>query len=96
MIAVVFFTIISILRYAEAQQGVSTSLLLPNGLFSAGYYSNPPTFLGEVTVTKSTTYYTLDCNAGAAASEFHPQYECNGNSYTFSEDPASTQYLVNT
>ena len=94
MLAVISFAVLAILHRASAQQSVSTSLLLPNGLFDADQPSTPPTFVGQVTVTKSTTYYTLDCNAGAAATDFYPRYECNGGSYTFSEIPASTQYLV--
>ena len=96
MTAFVFFTIIAVLRYAEAQQGVSTSLLLPGGLFDFLPSFKPPTFVGEVTVIASNTYYTLDCFAGGAASYFLPGDDCEDRSYTFSYISASTQYLFST
>ncbi|CAD6567783.1 MAG: hypothetical protein ASARMPREDX12_009451 [Alectoria sarmentosa] len=94
MIAIAFVAATTLLRCASADS-ISTSLLLPNGLFST--YSSLPTmsFVGQVTVTRSTTYYTLDCGAGAAATYFTPGDEgCSGSSYTFSEISASTQYLL--
>ena len=92
-IAVAFFAAVAILCCASADN-VSTSLLLPNGLFSIDPSFKPPTFVGQVTVIMSTIYYTLDCDTGAAATYFYPIYECIDSSYTFSEISASTQYLI--
>lgn len=101
IIDVAYFAAVTILCCASADS-VTTSILLPAGLFVTDQPFQPPTFVGEVTVTRSTTYYTLDCEAGTAASVFNPQAEeegddglCSGGSYTFSENLASTQYLYN-
>ena len=94
MIGVALFAAVGILCRASAEY-VSTSLLLPNVLFSFDQSFKPPTFVGQVTVIMSTTYYTLDCSAGGAATYFTPGYDCytDGGSYTFSEISASTQYV---
>ncbi|KAM0795292.1 hypothetical protein BDR22DRAFT_894275 [Usnea florida] len=75
---------------AEAQQSISTSLLLPNGLFDAESPLQPPAFVGRVTVTRSTTYYTIGCNGSPS---FDPGF-CSDGSYTFDEISSNTQYLV--
>ena len=93
MIAIALFVAAVMLSRASAENE-STSLLLPNGLFSFDQSFEPPTFVGQVTVIISTTYYTLDCSAGGAAIYFTPTYECIDSSYTFSEITASTQYLI--
>ena len=93
VIAVAFFVAVAILCCASADS-VTTSLLLPDALFVTDESFPSPTFVGEVTVTRSTTYYTLDCFAGGAATYFEPGYTCESNSYTFSESSASTQYLI--
>ena len=93
MTVVAFFAAVAILCRA-ADDSVTTSLLIPDGLFNTGQPFEKPTFVGQVTVTKRTTFYTLDCSAGGAATYFYPgYYACNANSYTFSEVSASTQYL---
>ncbi|KAL9133634.1 MAG: hypothetical protein Q9175_005186 [Cornicularia normoerica] len=89
MIAVTFLAAFAILS-AEAQQSVSISLLLPDGLFYPSPPLQPPTFVGQVTVTRSTTYYTLDCNGPTS---FNPG-DCTDGSYTFLEISSNTQYLV--
>lgn len=94
MIAIAFLAAIAILRCASADT-ISTSLLLPDDLFESGQAFQMPTFVGQVTVTRSTTYYTLDCSAGGAATYFYPGVDgCSGLSYTFSEMSASTQYVI--
>lgn len=90
MVAIAFFVVIAILRCASAAN-ISTSLLLPSGLFYPEIPLQPPTFVGQVTVTRSTTYYTVECNAGVSAALFNPGF--GGPSYTFSENSASTQYI---
>ena len=93
MIAVAFFAAAAIL-YRTSAENVSTSLLLPNDLFFFDPSFKPPTFVGQVTVIMSTTYYTLDCSAGGAATYFTPDCDdTSSGSYTFSEVSASTQYL---
>lgn len=94
MIAVCLFAAFAILCLVEAQQTVLTSLLLPDSLFYIGQSFKPPTFVGQVTVIRSTTYYTLDLGTGAAASHFIPGEVYSDGSYTFSEFSASTQYLA--
>ncbi|CAF9934924.1 MAG: hypothetical protein ALECFALPRED_006181 [Alectoria fallacina] len=92
--AVAFFTAVAILCRASANI-VTTSLLLPSGLFNPVPSFPLSAFLGQVTVTKSTTYYILDCSAGGAALYFYPGSEgCSGSSYTFSESSASTRYSL--
>ena len=90
MIAVPFFAALAILCCASADS-VSTSVLLPDGLFYPS--PTPQDFVGEVTVTSSATYYTLNC---ALASNFANLGEdcCSDNSYTFSESSANTQYIL--
>ena len=75
---------------AEAQQIVSTSLLLPSGLFNTEPPLQPPAFLGQLTVARSTTYYTLACNGSPF---FNPGF-CADSSYTFSEISSTTKYLL--
>lgn len=93
MIAVAFFAAAARLCCTSAED-VTTSLLLPNDLFYFGPSFKAPTFVGGVTVLMSTTYYTVDCFVGGAADYFNPLYDCStaGNSYTFSEFSASTEY----
>ena len=70
----------------------STSLLLPNGLFTS-FPIIPQAFVGQVTVARSTTYYTVDCDSGPNG--FFPGNDgCSENSYTFSESSSTTQYVV--
>ena len=97
MIAIALFAAAAILCRASAEN-VSTSLLLPNLFFDFDQSFKPPTFVGEVTVIVSTTYYTLDCSAGGAGSYFTPVYDCDtlSGSYTFSEISATTQYVYDT
>ena len=93
MNVVAFFAAVAILCCA-ADDSVTTSLLIPDGLFATDDSFEKPTFVGQVTVTRSTTLYTLDCSAGGAATYFYPgDNGCDDNSYTFSELSASTQYL---
>ena len=75
---------------AEAQQLVSTSLLLPNLLFDPEPPLQLPTFVGRVTVTRSTTYYTVGCNGSPS---FSPGV-CADSSYTFFETSSITKYLL--
>lgn len=93
MAVVVFLAAVAVLRCA-ADDSVTTSLLVPDGLFAEDSFQKP-TFVGQVTVTKSTTYYTIDCFAGGAATYFYAgTIKCSDNSYTFTEISASTQYLL--
>ena len=93
MTVVAFFAAVAILCCA-ADDSVTTSLLIPDILFTADHAFEKPTFVGQVTVTSSTTFYILDCSAGGAGTYFYPgDNECGGNSYLFSEVSASTQYL---
>ena len=91
---VALFAAVAILCCA-ADDSVTTSLLIPDGLFTTDRSFEKPTFVGQVTVTRSITFFTLDCSAGGAATYFYPGvYGCTENSYTFSEVSASTQYLL--
>ena len=93
MTVVAFFAAVAILCCA-ADVSVTTSLLIPDILFTTDHAFEKPTFVGEVTVSSSTTYYYLDCSAGGAETYFYPgNNECDDNSYAFSEVSASTQYL---
>lgn len=93
MAAVTFFTAIALLCYASAQNS-STTLLLPDGLFWVTPPS-PQTFLGAMTVTDKTTYYTIDCGNFNDTLFWPGSSGCaNNNSYTFSADAANTQYLM--
>ena len=93
MTAVAFFAAIAIVCCA-ADDSVTTSLLIPDGLFTTDDSFEKPTFVGQVTVTRSTTFYTLDCSAGGAGTYFYPGDDgCSDHSYAFSEVAASTQYL---
>ena len=93
MIALNFLAIAAVLRGALADV-VTTSLLLPSGLFTNQPFKKPA-FVGQVTVTRNTTYYTVDCYAAGIATCFNPgQDQCYDSSYTFSENSASTQYLL--
>lgn len=98
MAAIAFFVAIGLLCYASAEN-VSTPLLLPNGLFNGfnGFFYGDltiQTFIGQMAVTDSTTYYTLDC--GSTASSFWPGPDgcINSNSYTFSASSANTRFLM--
>ena len=90
-IVVAFFAAVAILCCA-ADDSVTTSLLLPDVLFTTDNSFEKPTFVGQVTVTRSITLYTLDCYAGGANTYFS-HAGCSDNSYTISEVSASTQYL---
>ena len=93
MTLVAFFAAVAILCCA-ADDSVTTSLLIPDILFTSDHSFEKPTFVGQVTVTRSTTFFTLDCSAGVAATYFFPgDDECYDSSYTFSEVSATTQYL---
>ena len=88
MTIVAFFAAVAILCCA-ADDSVTTSLLLPSLVFTDQSVPEP-TFVGQVTATSSATYYTLNYYfRGANASLIH-----DGDGYTFSENPAGTQYVV--
>ena len=92
MNVVAFFAAAAVLCCA-ADDSVTTSLLIPDGLFITDLIEKP-TFVGIVTVTRSTTSYALDCHAGSAGAYFDPGGDgCYDSSYTFSEVSATTQYL---
>ena len=90
MIASIGLLAALVILSAEAQQSISTSLLLPSGLFDPEPPPQPAAFVGRVSVTRSTTYYTLGCNGSPS---FDPGF-CSDGSYTFSEISSNTQYLV--
>ena len=91
---VVAFFVAAVILFCAADDSVTTSLLIPNGLFDTDDSFEKPTFVGQVTVTSSTTFYTLDCFAGGAGTYFYPGNDgCDDSSYSFSEVSASTQYL---
>ena len=93
MSAVAFLTLVAILCEASAQN-VTTSLIIPNGLFNPT--PRPQTFLGEATVSGHATYYTLNCGDYRDPDvNFWPgEYGCPDNSYTISADTANTQFLM--
>ena len=83
----------AVILCCAADDSVTTSLLIPEGLFITDRFEKP-TFVGEVTVTSSTTFYTIDCSAGGAGTYFYPGGDgCDDSSYSFSEVSATTQYL---
>ena len=99
MIAVAFYVALIILYCASADDvsTITTSLLLPNGLFDPTPTVQQPTFSGQVIVTKSITYFILACNVASTDYAFSPGGDCDygsTNSYTFSEISASTLYSL--
>ena len=85
---------IAILRCASAvstdNSNYTTTFVLPDQLFYP--YPDSTTFVGQMTINSSTTYYTVNC--GQDDSNFIP-YPCSdGPSYTFSASSATTQYLI--
>ena len=88
-----FAGIILLLRPASAGN-ITTPLLLPNALFLNG--PSPQTFVGQINIRGHTTYYTLNC--GDDTTPFYPgEGGCDAkNSYTFSADVATTQFIVTT
>ena len=96
MNVVTFFTAVAVLRCA-ADDSVTTSLLLPDGLFSRDQPFHKPNFVGQVLVAGNTTSYIVDCYAGGATSYFMPGFpgndDCTDDSYTFAAKSASTQYF---
>ena len=95
MFVVAFFAVVAILCCA-ADDSVTTSLLLPDGLFATNQSFSKPNFLGKVAVAGGITYYTLDCTAGGVSTYFMSgNEECEDESYTFSEESASTTFVVN-
>ena len=106
MTAVAIFATFAILccSSTDGASTVSTSILLPDGLFTTllptpkqiifeGPTVQQITFEGQVTVTRSTTSYILNCNAGGASLSFDPGQDCSKGSYTFTEISASTMYF---
>lgn len=94
MVATLFIVAVALLWHVSAEK-ISTSLLVPNGLILSPV--GPITkFTGEMTVTDTTTYYTIDCDSSPA---FWPGPDaCNvndtGKSYTFSASSATTRFLM--
>ena len=94
MIAVAFFAAVAIICCTSAVN-VTTSLLLPDGLMATDQPLQKLTFTGQVIVTKSTTYYILDCLAPGVEAYFAPVTSgCSDSSYTIAEISASTQYIL--
>lgn len=84
---------IAILRCASAvstdNSNYTTTFVLPDQLFIP--VPDSTTFVGQMTINSSTTYYTVNCGHD---SNFFP-YPCSdGPSYTFSASSATTQYLI--
>lgn len=78
------------LLYRVSAENFSTTMILPDFFFAA---PNARSFSGEMTVTGSTTYYTLNCEPSNY--DFWPgPIGCNDYSYTFSASSAITQYLM--
>ena len=96
-VASAIFTLAAILSCISADDisALSTSLLLPDGLFSSVPSGQIPTFGGRATVTRSITYYTLGCDHVVELG-FEPGDECQGGDYTFSENSGSTMYTFST
>ncbi len=99
MIAVAFYVALAILCCVSADDvsTVTTTLLLPNGLFDPAPTVAQPTFSGQVIVTRSTTYYILACDVAFTDYAFSPGGDCDygsTSSYTFSEISATTTYTL--
>ena len=94
MAAIALFAGITILLRRASAGNITTPFLLPNALFWNG--PSPQTFVGEVNSKGPTTYYTLNC--GDDTTPFYPgEGGCDeNNSYTFSADVATTQFIVPT
>lgn len=94
MAVTAIFASITLLLPCASAGNITTPFLLPNALFWDG--PSPQTFVGEVTTKGPTTYYTLNC--GDDDTPFYPGTGgCDeNNSYTFSADVATTQFLVRT
>lgn len=83
---------IALLIFRVFADNVTTSLILPDGLFWG--YPASQTFVGQSTVIGSVTVYTINC--GSRDTPFYPgPYGCdNNNSYTFSAAHATTHFLI--
>ena len=94
MAAIGLFAGITLLLRRATAGNITTPFLLPNALFWNG--PSPQTFVGQVNTKGPTTYYTLNC--GDDNTPFYPgEGGCDeNNSYTFSADVATTQFLVPT
>ncbi len=89
MAAIIVIVTLALL-YRVSAENSSTTMILPDFFFAA---PNTRTFSGEMTVTGSTTYYTLNCDPNNY--DFWPgPIGCNEYSYTFSASSAITQYLM--
>ena len=89
MAAIIAIVTVALL-YRVSAENFSTTMILPDLFFAA---ANTRSFSGEMTVTASTTYYTLNCEPDNYA--FWPgPIGCNDYSYTFSASSATTQYQM--
>ena len=93
MVATLLLAAVALLWHVSAEK-ISTTLLIPNGLILPPFLG-PATktgFTGEMTVTDTTTYYTVACPTSPA---FWPGPDaCDSNStnhsYIFSVNVAMT------
>ena len=96
MVATFIIVAIALLWHISAEN-ISTSLHIPNGLILSPFIGPAKTgFTGEMTVTGTTTHYTVACPTAPA---FWPGPDgCHRNSthfsYTFSAIAATTRFLV--
>ena len=92
MAAFLLATTIILISHRALADNVTTSILLPNGLFYEE--TQPQTFLALSAVTGDNTYYTVNC--GQQTDSFYPgPHGCdNNNSYSFVGNQFSTQFLM--
>ena len=77
------------LHYASAENQTST-FIIPDMLFQD---PEPMTFYGQMSISSSTTYYTVDCKPNQKKLDFWP-LESDCISYSFSASSGTTQYLI--
>ena len=91
---------ISLLLGRASADNVTTSFIIPEGLFYQGniWQSIPvQTFLGVSSTNNSVTYYTVECGSDDSDDFWPGPYGCDAdNSYTFSEETSVTQYQIAT
>lgn len=91
---------ISLLLGHASADNVTTSFIIPEGLFYQGHiWQSIPvqTFLGVSSTHDSVTYYTVDCGSNDSDDFWPGTYGCDeNNSYTFSEETSVTQYQIPT
>lgn len=92
MAAIAFLSVVALLHHASAQN-ITTQILLPNALWYQGQSENQ-SFVGEVSTSGISTYYTIYCDWNNSYFDPGPVACFPSNSYTFSANSENTKYLL--